>query len=146
MQMSRSRILAAATALALVLAACGGNAAPGGEPGNGPGEPGVVEGETVDSVIIDQDSEPEPVLLRGGRYRVAWRHTDCPEGINIVLNKVGDLADADPEDRRPFEYQRAQRVPQFNTLVQNVPAGAYEFTQTNEDCATWEIRADRVGN
>lgn len=144
MEKSRSRILAIGTLLALLLAACGGNGqdAPGG---NGTDDPGGEEVEIVDSIVIDQDSEPATYFVRGGRYRVAWRHTDCPEGIDIVFNKVGELADAGPEDQRPYEYGRTQRVPQFNTLLQNVPGGEYDFGQTNEECATWQLRADRVG-
>jgi hypothetical protein len=133
--------------VAAAIAACGGGtpAAPGGTPGpGGTAGPGGDVGEPVDRVLVNQDSDENVFALRGGRYRLAWTSSDCPDGIDMVVTKTGIL----PEDPSPspFEYRKPTNIPAFNTLLQRVPPGVYTFEQAVESCAEWELRADRVGN
>ena len=144
---SRVRITGMSLGIALAAVACGtgaGPAGPGDEPGEQPaGDPGATP---MRSVVLNQDSPEQSYPLAGGRYRVEWSSSrdDCPEGMTISINKVGEL----PAMPHPsgFEYENDPDAPAFNTLLQRVPAGMYTFAQTDASCTTWTLRADRVGN
>lgn len=131
--------------LGLAVAACGGGG-PGG-PGNQPGNGATPNaGATpMRSVIVDQDSAEQTYPLEGGRYRLAWRSSDCPDGIGMVMTQHDNLPGYPPA-ATPYAYSKETNIPAFNTLLQRVPAGLYSFEQTVESCETWQLRVDRVGN
>jgi hypothetical protein len=133
--MTKSWLRAAITltaVAALALAAVGCDQA---EPGNGPDGPGGdrTPGETVDRILVDQDAEAQEFELRGGRYRVSWSHR-CPT-IGVRLTSLADGTAV---------YEREARSQNFSAIVSNVPAGAYEFTETTGECDRYEIRLDRI--
>jgi hypothetical protein len=129
---TRLRVGAFAAALLLSIGAvgCDQGGGPNGTDGPGPGN----GGEVVDLVIVDQDTEPQFYELRGGRYRVSWNHR-CPAfGVHLV-NADGTEV-----------YSRTSRTPVFSAIVSDVPAGTYEYTQTEAECETYTLRLDRLGN
>ncbi|CAN5661742.1 hypothetical protein BH23CHL6_BH23CHL6_11870 [soil metagenome] len=132
--------------MAFGAAACGGGTPAGDGNGLGNGTDGPAADPAASpmrTVIVDQDSEAQAYPLQGGRYRLAWRSTDCPDGVEMVVTKVDNLQ-ANPNPSA-YEYRRATSIPAFNTLMQNVPPGIYTFEQAIESCETWQLRADRVG-
>ncbi len=126
--------------LAFAIAGCGGGGGTQAPGGTGAAGDSV---ETVNSLVVNQDSAEQTFALEGGRYRLAWKSENCPEGVDIVITKIDNI----PSNPSPssYEYRKETRIPAFNSLLQNVPPGIYTVEQAAETCMTWQVEALRVG-
>lgn len=128
----RATALVAVLALSFAAIGCEQGQTPGEEPGpDGPGQPG--QGEVVDRVIITEETEPQFYELRGGRYRITWSHRGC-SSISVALTHADGTE----------HFSRTSRSPNFSALVNELPAGTYEYAQTDAACEQYEIRLDRL--
>ena len=121
----RTLAVAVALAMALVIAGCEeGDAGPGDGPDS--------TRETVRTVVVTEETEPQVYALEGGRYRVSWRHQCETIGVRLVA------AGAEPV------YERTARSPAFSAIVSDVAPGDYELLQTDAACEDYEIRIDKL--
>jgi hypothetical protein len=120
-----SRVVIGWTVIIVALLACGG--APGGE---------ATPSEPVNHTFTVKSGEPAaPVALSGGRYRVEWAATNCPEISIKVTQQDGS-----------FVWEKKSTNPKFNALMSSAPAGTYLFEQLNADCAEWSLTINRISN
>ena len=108
--------------VALTLAACGGE---GGGGGGGGGE------DFPTSATIESGTEPAPQQLAEGRYRLTIQE-DCDDYTVSITQQDGS-----------FTYEKSNS-PIRIVFVNDVPAGTYLITQTNEACTDWTLDLARV--
>jgi hypothetical protein len=115
-------MLAAPAIIALTLAACGGN---GGGGGGGGGE------DFPTTATIESGAEPSPQQLAEGRYRLTIQE-DCDDYTVSIQQQDGT-----------FTYE-ISNSPIRIVFVNDVPAGTFLITQTNEACTDWTLDLARV--
>jgi hypothetical protein len=108
--------------VALALAACGG----GGGGGGGAG------GEDLPTTAtVEAGASPAPQPLAEGRYRLTIQE-DCDDYTVSITQQDGS-----------FTYE-ISNSPIRIVFVNDVPAGTFLITQTNEACTDWSLDLARV--
>jgi len=108
----------------LLLAACGSE-------GGGAGESAA----PAQTTVTVKAGETAPFALRAGRYKFAWAADGCA-AVDF------DLKQQDGS----FDWTKQSKVPRFNSIVSDVPAGTYALTQADAACPAWTVTLDRIGN
>lgn len=126
--MRHPRVVAAVGLLAAVvlLAACEAESDGGGDAGNA--SAAAYSGPTV----VTPDNQPA-LVLEEGIYRVEWKTTGC---TRIKLAFVGDNG---------FSKEKTSTLPTQSWIVTGVETGTYQVAQTDESCADWELKVERIG-
>ncbi len=121
------RVVIGWTLVIIALLGCGGAGPGGGE--------ATPSGPVNDTFTVKSGEPAAPQVLRGGRYRIEWVATNCPEISIKVTQQDGS-----------FVWEKKSTNPKFNALMSSAPAGTYLFEQQNADCAEWSMTINRVGN
>ena len=130
--------LAAATALALGLSACGSSSKGGGS-GN-PGSPGSTSKNINTQVGNDINPQPREKIADGGTLR--WPETEIPEQLNTNEVDGTDGSDFDIMGavlEQPF-YADAQGVPHNNKNL----VASYQVTSSPQQVVTLELNPQAV--
>ena len=125
--MRHPRVLAtvALLAAALTIAACE-------EESDGAGA-GDASAPTVTGPMVVTPDNQTPLALSEGIYRVEWKTTGC---TRIKLAFVGDNG---------FSKEKTSTLPTQSWIVTGVKDGTYQVAQTDESCAEWELKVERIG-
>ncbi|NUR62920.1 MAG: ABC transporter family substrate-binding protein [Catenulispora sp.] len=143
MTTSRSRThlaaLAAATALALGLSACGSSSSKGGSSGN-PGSPGSTSKNINTQAGNDINPQPRDKIADGGQLK--WPETEIPEQLNTNEVDGTDGSDFDIMAavlEQPF-YADAQGVPHNNKNL----VASYQVASSPQQVVTLELNPQAV--
>ena len=115
------RTVPALAAVALLLTACGGSGAGGGNVG----------ADNPTSATVEAGAERVAHPLAPGRYRLTITE-DCEDYTVNITQEDGE-----------FEYS-VDNSPIRIVLVNDVPGGSFFIEQTNEACTDWELEMVRV--
>lgn len=112
-------------AAALTFAACEEESDGGGA--------GEASAPTVTGPMIVTPDNQTSLALSEGIYRVEWKTTGC---TRIKLQFVGDNG---------FSKEKTSTLPTQSWIVTGVKDGTYQVAQTDESCADWELKVERIG-
>lgn len=97
------------------------------------GGAGDASAPTVTGPMVVTPDNQVPLALSEGIYRVEWKTTGC---TRIRLQFVGDNG---------FSKEKTSTLPTQSWIVTGVKDGTYQVAQTDESCADWELKVERIG-
>lgn len=125
----RPALLVGLAAAALLLGACGGE-----EAGGGDGAP-VSARPAQAKITLTSTDTLTPFEMQSGRYKFGWEARECP-GVEFTLTGA----------TQGFIYTKKSAQKAFSAIVSEVPADTYTLAQINPACTVWTVRIDRIGN
>ena len=126
----RPALLAGLAAAVLLVGACGGDTAGGGD-GGAP----VSARPAQAKIQITSTDAAVPFALQKGRYKFGWEARECP-GVEFTLTGSA----------QGFVYTKKSAQKAFSAIVSDVPEDTYTLAQVNPACTVWTVRIDRVGS
>ncbi|MEO5884609.1 MAG: hypothetical protein ABIQ58_03735 [Candidatus Limnocylindrales bacterium] len=120
--------VASVTAIALLLAACGGGEADGGGAAVSARPPQA-------QIAVTSVDAATPFELQAGRYKFGWDASECS---SVAFTLTGAA--------QGFVFEKKTLQKKFSSIISGVPADTYTLSQNEAGCVNWTVQLDRVGN
>ena len=127
----RPGLVGLALAASVLLAACGGDAAPGASAGGA----GASARPPQEQITITSTDAATPFELQAGRYKFGWDASEC---TSVAFTMTGQA--------QGFTYEKTTLQKRFSAIISDVPADTYTVAQTDPGCTTWSVQIDRIGS
>ena len=114
----------------VLLAACGGEAAPA----DGAGGAAASARPPQEQIVITSADAATPFELQAGRYKFGWDASEC---ASVSFTMTGQT--------QGFTYEKSTLQKRFSAIVSDVPADTYTVAQGEASCTTWSVQIDRLG-